>query len=132
MAFQIPYRFHLLFPFGLLGYLVYKNQQKIISNESKITYEGINQLKIHKTIDEIQRSVVEINNTLNKKDIKVISSMGTKLKRLEMEMTAEKGKLVSTNNDLKETFEDIYGQINQLQQRMLAISKDDGSLSRYT
>jgi hypothetical protein len=49
-----------------------------------------------------------------------------------MEMTAEKVKLVSTNNDLKETFEGIYGQINQLQQRMLAISKDDGSLSRYT
>ena len=117
---------------AFLGYLVYKNQQKIISNESKITYEGINQLKIHKTIDEIQRSVVEINNTLNKKDIKVISSMGAKLKRLEMEMTAEKGKLASTNNDLKETFEGIYGQINQLQQRLLAISKDDGSLSRYT
>ena len=58
--------------------------------------------------------------------------MSKGLRRLEMEMTAEKGKLVSTNNDLKETFEGIYGQINQLQQRMLAISKDDGSLSRYT
>ena len=117
---------------AFLGYLVYKNQQKIISNESKITYEGINQLKIHKTIDEIQRSVVEINNTLGKKDIELISAMGVKLKRLEREMTVEKGKLASTNGDLKETFEGIYGQINQLQQRMLAITKDDGSLSRYT
>ncbi len=58
--------------------------------------------------------------------------MGVKLKRLEREITVEKGKLASTNNNLKETFEGIYGQINQLQQRMLAISKDDGSLSRYT
>ena len=49
--------------------------------------------------------------------------MGTKLKRLEREMTAEKGKLASTNGDLKETFEGIYGQINQLQQRVLAIYK---------
>mgnify|MGYP003638620475 FL=1 len=117
---------------SFIGYLVYKNQIKILKNEEKITFEGINQLKIHKTIDEIQRSVVEINNTLGKKDIELISAMGTKLKRLEREMTAEKGKLASTNNDLKETFEGIYGQINQLQQRLLAISKDDGSLSRYT
>ena len=117
---------------AFLGYLVYKNQIKILKNEEKITFEGINQLKIHKTIDEIQRSVVEINNTLGKKDIELISAMGTKLKRLEREMTAEKGKLASTNGDLKETFEGIYGQINQLQQRLLAITKDDGSLSRYT
>ena len=122
----------LTFSVSFIGYLVYKNQQKILKNEQSITFEGINQLKIHKTIDEIQRSVVEINNTLGKKDIELISAMGTKLKRLEREMTAEKGKLASTNNDLKETFEGIYGQINQLQQRMLAISKDDGSLSRYT
>ena len=122
----------LTFSVSFIGYLVYKNQQKILKNEQSITFEGINQLKIHKTIDEIQRSVVEINNTLGKKDIELISAMGTKLKRLEREMTAEKGKLASTNNDLKETFEGIYGQINQLQQRLLAISKDDGSLSRYT
>ena len=117
---------------AFLGYLVYKNQIKILKNEEKITFEGINQLKIHKTIDEIQRSVVEINNTLGKKDIELISAMGTKLKRLEREMTAEKGKLASTNGDLKETFEGIYGQINQLQQRVLALTKNDGSLSRYT
>tara|TARA_B110000211_G_scaffold151606_1_gene172439 strand:- start:18 stop:407 length:390 start_codon:yes stop_codon:yes gene_type:complete len=117
---------------AFLGYLVYKNQIKILKNEEKITFEGINQLKIHKTIDEIQRSVVEINNTLGKKDIELISAMGTKLKRLEREIVTERGKLASTNGDLKETFEGIYGQINQLQQRLLAISKDDGSLSRYT
>ena len=117
---------------AFLGYLVYKNQIKILKNEQSITFEGINQLKIHKTIDEIQRSVVEINNTLGKKDIELISAMGTKLKRLEREMTAEKGKLASTNGDLKETFEGIYGQINQLQQRVLALTKNDGSLSRYT
>ena len=117
---------------AFLGYLVYKNQIKILKNEEKITFEGINQLKIHKTIDEIQRSVVEINNTLGKKDIELISAMGTKLKRLEWEIVTERGKLASTNGDLKETFEGIYGQINQLQQRLLAISKDDGSLSRYT
>ena len=122
----------LTFSISFIGYLVYKNQQKILKNEQSITFEGINQLKIHKTIDEIKRSVVEINNTLEKKDIELISAMGVKLKRLEREMTAEKGKLASTNNDLKETFEGIYGQINQLQQRMLAISKNDGSLSRYT
>ena len=122
----------LTFSISFIGYLVYKNQQKILKNEQSITFEGINQLKIHKTIDEIKRSVVEINNTLGKKDIELISAMGAKLKRLEREITAEKGKLASTNNDLKETFEGIYGQINQLQQRMLAISKDDGSLSRYT
>ena len=58
--------------------------------------------------------------------------MGVKLKRLEREIITERGKLASTNGDLKETFEGIYGQINQLQQRMLAITKDDGSLSRYT
>ena len=117
---------------AFLGYLVYKNQIKILKNEEKITFEGINQLKIHKTIDEIQRSVVEINNALGKKDIELISAMGTKLKRLEREIVTERGKLASTNGDLKETFEGIYGQINQLQQRLLAISKDDGSLSRYT
>jgi hypothetical protein len=117
---------------AFLGYLVYKNQIKILKNEEKITFEGINQLKIHKTIDEIQRSVVEINNTLGKKDIELISAMGTKLKRLEREIITERGKLASTNGDLKETFEGIYGQINQLQQRLLAITKDDGSLSRYT
>tara|TARA_B110000908_G_C10208367_1_gene428895 strand:- start:1033 stop:1428 length:396 start_codon:yes stop_codon:yes gene_type:complete len=117
---------------AFLGYLVYKNQIKILKNEEKITFEGINQLKIHKTIDEIQRSVVEINNTLGKKDIELISAMGTKLKRLEREIVTERGKLASTNGDLKETFEGIYGQINQLQQRLLAITKDDGSLSRYT
>jgi len=122
----------LTFSISFIGYLVYKNQQKILKNEQSITFEGINQLKIHKTIDEIKRSVVEINNTLEKKDIELISAMGVKLKRLEREITAEKGKLASTNNDLKETFEGIYGQINQLQQRLLAISKDDGSLSRYT
>ena len=117
---------------AFLGYLVYKNQIKILKNEEKITFEGINQLKIHKTIDEIQRSVVEINNTLGKKDIELISAMGTKLKRLEREIVTERGKLASTNGDLKETFEGIYGQINQLQQRLLAITKSDGSLSRYT
>tara|TARA_B110000902_G_scaffold5322_1_gene6256 strand:+ start:276 stop:671 length:396 start_codon:yes stop_codon:yes gene_type:complete len=117
---------------AFLGYLVYKNQIKILKNEEKITFEGINQLKIHKTIDEIQRSVVEINNTLGKKDIELISAMGVKLKRLEREIVTERGKLASTNGDLKETFEGIYGQINQLQQRLLAITKDDGSLSRYT
>ena len=122
----------LTFSISFIGYLVYKNQQKILKNEQSITFEGINQLKIHKTIDEIKRSVVEINNTLGKKDIELISAMGAKLKRLEREITAEKGKLASTNNDLKETFEGIYGQINQLQQRLLAISKDNGSLSRYT
>jgi peptidoglycan hydrolase CwlO-like protein len=117
---------------AFLGYLVYKNQIKILKNEEKITFEGINQLKIHKTIDEIQRSVVEINNTLGKKDIELISAMGTKLKRLEREIVTERGKLASTNGDLKETFEGIYGQINQLQQRVLALTKNDGSLSRYT
>jgi peptidoglycan hydrolase CwlO-like protein len=117
---------------AFLGYLVYKNQIKMLKNEEKITFEGINQLKIHKTIDEIQRSVVEINNALGKKDIELISAMGTKLKRLEREIVTERGKLASTNGDLKETFEGIYGQINQLQQRLLAITKDDGSLSRYT
>ena len=117
---------------AFLGYLVYKNQIKILKNEEKITFEGINQLKIHKTIDEIQRSVVEINNALGKKDIELISAMGTKLKRLEREIVTERGKLASTNGDLKETFEGIYGQINQLQQRLLAITKSDGSLSRYT
>jgi hypothetical protein len=122
----------LTFSVSFIGYLVYKNQQKILKNEQSITFEGINQLKIHKTIDEIQRSVVEINNTLVKKDIELISAMGTKLKRLEREIVTERGKLASTNGDLKETFEGIYGQINQLQQRLLAISKDDGSLSRYT
>ena len=122
----------LTFSVSFIGYLVYKNQQKILKNEQSITFEGINQLKIHKTIDEIQRSVVEINNTLGKKDIELISAMGTKLKRLEREIVTERGKLASTNGDLKETFEGIYGQINQLQQRVLAISKDDGSLSRYT
>ena len=122
----------LTFSTAFIGYLVYKNQQKIISNEQRIIYEGVNQLKIHKTIDEIQRSVVEINNTLGKKDIELISAMGTKLKRLEREIVTERGKLASTNGDLKETFEGIYGQINQLQQRLLAITKDDGSLSRYT
>ena len=122
----------LTFSVSFIGYLVYKNQQKILKNEQSITFEGINQLKIHKTIDEIKRSVVEINNTLEKKDIELISAMGVKLKRLEREITVEKGKLASTNGDLKETFEGIYGQINQLQQRLLAISKDDGSLSRYT
>ena len=122
----------LTFSVSFIGYLVYKNQQKILKNEQSITFEGINQLKIHKTIDEIQRSVVEINNTLGKKDIELISAMGTKLKRLEREIVTERGKLASTNGDLKETFEGIYGQINQLQQRLLAISKDDGSLSRYT
>ena len=122
----------LTFSVSFIGYLVYKNQQKILKNEQSITFEGINQLKIHKTIDEIQRSVVEINNTLGKKDIELISAMGVKLKRLEREITVEKGKLASTNGDLKETFEGIYGQINQLQQRLLAITKDDGSLSRYT
>ena len=122
----------LTFSISFIGYLVYKNQQKILKNEQSITFEGINQLKIHKTIDEIKRSVVEINNTLEKKDIELISAMGVKLKRLEREITVEKGKLASTNGDLKETFEGIYGQINQLQQRMLAITKDDGSLSRYT
>jgi len=122
----------LTFSTAFIGYLVYKNQQKILKNEQSITFEGINQLKIHKTIDEIQRSVVEINNTLGKKDIELISAMGTKLKRLEREIVTERGKLASTNGDLKETFEGIYGQINQLQQRLLAISKDDGSLSRYT
>ena len=122
----------LTFSVSFIGYLVYKNQQKILENENKITYEGVNQLKIHKTIDEIQRSVVEINNTLGKKDIELISAMGTKLKRLEREIVTERGKLASTNGDLKETFEGIYGQINQLQQRVLAITKDDGSLSRYT
>ena len=122
----------LTFSVSFIGYLVYKNQQKILKNEQSITFEGINQLKIHKTIDEIQRSVVEINNTLGKKDIELISAMGTKLKRLEREIVTERGKLASTNGDLKETFEGIYGQINQLQQRLLAITKDDGSLSRYT
>ena len=122
----------LTFSISFIGYLVYKNQQKILKNEQSITFEGINQLKIHKTIDEIKRSVVEINNTLEKKDIELISAMGVKLKRLEREITVEKGKLASTNGDLKETFEGIYGQINQLQQRVLAITKDDGSLSRYT
>lgn len=122
----------LTFSISFIGYLVYKNQQKILKNEQSITFEGINQLKIHKTIDEIKRSVVEINNTLEKKDIELISAMGVKLKRLEREITVEKGKLASTNGDLKETFEGIYGQINQLQQRLLAITKDDGSLSRYT
>ena len=122
----------LTFSVSFIGYLVYKNQQKILKNEQSITFEGINQLKIHKTIDEIKRSVVEINNTLGKKDIELISAMGTKLKRLEREIVTERGKLASTNGDLKETFEGIYGQINQLQQRLLAITKDDGSLSRYT
>ena len=122
----------LTFSVSFIGYLVYKNQQKIISNEQRIIYEGVNQLKIHKTIDEIQRNVVEINHTLSEKDIEPISEMGKKLKKLEKELEAEKGKLASTNGDLKETFEGIYGQINQLQQRLLAISKDDGSLSRYT
>ena len=122
----------LTFSISFIGYLVYKNQQKIISNEQRIIYEGVNQLKIHKTIDEIKRSVVEINHTLSEKDIELISEMGKKLKNLEKGLEAEKGKLASTNNDLKETFEGIYGQINQLQQRLLAISKDDGSLSRYT
>ena len=122
----------LTFSVSFIGYLVYKNQQKIFKNEHKITYEGVNQLKIHKTIDEIQRNVVEINHTLSEKDIELISEMGKKLKKLEKELEAEKGKLASTNGDLKETFEGIYGQINQLQQRVLAITKDDGSLSRYT
>lgn len=122
----------LTFSVSFIGYLVYKNQQKIISNEQRIIYEGVNQLKIHKTIDEIQRNVVEINHTLSEKDIELISEMGKKLKKLEKELEAEKGKLASTNGDLKETFEGIYGQINQLQQRVLAITKDDGSLSRYT
>ena len=76
----------LTFSVSFIGYLVYKNQQKILKNEQSITFEGINQLKIHKTIDEIQRSVVEINNTLGKKDIELISAMGNKLKRLEREM----------------------------------------------
>lgn len=122
----------LTFSVSFIGYLVYKNQQKIFSNEQKIVIEGINQLKIHKTIDEIQRNVVEINHTLSEKDIELISEMGKKLKTLEKELEAEKGKLASTNGDLKETFDGIYGQINQLQQRVLAITKDDGSLSRYT
>ena len=122
----------LTFSTAFIGYLVYKNQQKIFSNEQKIVIEGINQLKIHKTIDEIQRSVVEINHTLSEKDIELISEMGKKLKTLEKELEAEKGKLASTNGDLKETFEGIYGQINQLQQRVLVITKSDGSLSRYT
>ena len=122
----------LTFSVSFIGYLVYKNQQKIISNEQRIIYEGVNQLKIHKTIDEIQRNVVEINHTLSEKDIELISEMGKKLKKLEKELEAEKGKLASTNGDLKETFEGIYGQINQLQQRVLDITKDDGSLSRYT
>lgn len=122
----------LTFSVSFIGYLVYKNQQKILSNEQRIVYEGTNQLKIHKTIDEIKRSVVEINHTLSEKDIELISEMGKKLKKLEKGLEAEKGKLASTNGDLKETFEGIYGQINQLQQRVLAITKDDGSLSRYT
>ena len=122
----------LTFSVSFIGYLVYKNQQKILENEQKITFEGINQLKVHKIIDEIQRNVVEINHTLSEKDIELISEMGKKLKTLEKELEAEKGKLASTNGDLKETFEGIYGQINQLQQRVLAITKDDGSLSRYT
>ena len=122
----------LTFSISFIGYLVYKNQQKILKNEQSITFEGINQLKIHKTIDEIKRSVVEINHTLSEKDIELISEMGKKLKNLEKGLEAEKGKLASTNGDLKETFEGIYGQINQLQQRLLAITKDDGSLSRYT
>ena len=117
---------------SFIGYLVYKNQQKILENEQRITFEGVNQLKVHKIIDEIQRNVVEINHTLSEKDIELISEMGKKLKKLEKELEAEKGKLASTNGDLKETFEGIYGQINQLQQRVLAITKDDGSLSRYT
>ena len=114
----------LTFSVSFIGYLVYKNQQKIISNEQRIIYEGVNQLKIHKTIDEIQRNVVEINHTLSEKDIELISEMGKKLKKLEKELEAEKGKLASTNGDLKETFEGIYGQINQLQQRVLAITKE--------
>ena len=122
----------LTFSTAFIGYLVYKNSQKIFSNEQRIVIEGVNQLKIHKTIDEIQRNVVEINHTLSEKDIELISEMGKKLKKLEKELEAEKGKLASTNGDLKETFEGIYGQINQLQQRVLAITKDDGSLSRYT
>ncbi len=122
----------LTFSVSFIGYLVYKNQQKILSNEQRIVYEGTNQLKIHKTIDDIKRSVVEINHTLSEKDIELISEMGKKLKKLEKGLEAEKGKLASTNGDLKETFEGIYGQINQLQQRVLAITKDDGSLSRYT
>ena len=122
----------LTFSTAFIGYLVYKNQQKILENEQRITFEGVNQLKVHKIIDEIQRNVVEINHTLSEKDIELISEMGKKLKTLEKEITAEKGKLASINGDLKESFEGIYGQINQLKQRVLAIQKDDGSLSRFT
>ena len=117
---------------AFLGYLVYKSQIKILENEQRITFEGVNQLKVHKIIDEIQRNVVEINHTLSEKDIELISEMGKKLKTLEKEITAEKGKLASINGDLKESFEGIYGQINQLKQRVLAIQKGDDSLSRFT
>ena len=116
----------------LLGYFILKNYINIQRNASSIKYNEIHIVNSQLELKQIKKDILNLYDTLELKDIRLITDISKGLRRLEMEMTAEKVKLVSTNNDLKETFEGIYGQINQLQQRMLAISKDDGSLSRYT
>ena len=116
----------------LLGYFILKNYINIQRNASSIKYNEIHIVNSQLELKQIKKDILNLYDTLELKDIRLITDISKGLKRLEREITAEKGKLASTNNDLKEAFEGIYGQINQLQQRMLAISKDDGSLSRYT
>ena len=115
-----------------IGYIVSRNFADIQRNSSSIKYNDVYVTRVLKDIEEVKGDIHQIFDTLEQKDIKLISEIGKKLQEVEQMITAEKGKMAAMQGDIKESFEGVNGQLYQLQQRLLALTKDDGSLSRYT
>ena len=115
-----------------IGYIVSRNFADIQRNASSIKYNDIYVTRVLKEIEVVKGDVHQIFDTLEQKDIKLISEISKKLNEVEQMIIAEKGKMSALQGDLKESFEGVNGQLYQLQQRLLALTKDDGSLSRYT
>ena len=115
-----------------IGYIVSRNFADIQRNASSIKYNDVYVTRVLKDIEDVKGDIHQIFDTLEQKDIKLISEIGKKLQEVEQMITAEKGKMAALQGDVKESFEGVNGQLYQLQQRLLALTKDDGSLSRYT
>lgn len=115
-----------------IGYMVSRNFADIQRNASSVKYNEVYVTRVLKDIEDVKGDIHQIFSTLEQKDIKLISEISKKLNEVEKAIEAEKGKMAAMQGDLKESFEGVNGQLYQLQQRLLALTKDDGSLSRYT
>ena len=115
-----------------IGYMVSRNFADIQRNASSVKYNEVYVTRVLKDIEDVKGDIHQIFSTLEQKDIKLISEISKKLNEVEQVIEAEKGKMAAMQGDLKESFEGVNGQLLQLQRRLLALTKSDDSLSRFT